>query len=305
MDADQRDDFNRLLEAFHQAQERGDVQEAELIGIQCLLLATEESEKNPNEYLRLVGEANEYENVAQWEQAEIAYRQALGLAEVAGNPALTFKVYHDLSALYSMRGMPEKALVEARAAAEAARKTDMAAVIGMAFENLAQCYLSVGNAGAASTVADELVAITPAEKISDLLRARALLMQARCRLEGGEVKMAQANLDIAWQILAPQANALIFAGVQSALASWWELTAGINALEKDPAGAARAMEKAVEFRRTISALPQLAGAYKYFALAKLLQRYSVALWAINDVEAATSAFEESRAIQQRIGVTLS
>jgi hypothetical protein len=132
-------------------------------------------------------------------------------------------------------------------------------------------------------------------------RARALLMRARCRLEQCQVSQAEQDLELAWRILAPQAKAGMFAGVQGSLAVWWEITARIRTQSKDFMAAAKAMGKAVEFRRTVSQLPQLAGPHKHHALAKALQEYSVALMAAGEVEAATGAFDESRKIQQKIG----
>ena len=49
--------FCRLLDGFHHAQERSDIEEAEAIGLQCLILAAEEAEENPSERLGLALEA--------------------------------------------------------------------------------------------------------------------------------------------------------------------------------------------------------------------------------------------------------
>ena len=104
-------------------------------------------------------------------------------------------------------------------------------------------------------------------------RARALLMRARCRMEQRQVSQAEQDLEVARRILRPQAKAAMFAGVQGSLAVWWEITARIRTQSKDFAAAAQAMGKAVEFRRTVSQLPQLEGPHKHHALAKALQEY--------------------------------
>ena len=64
------------------------------------------------------------------------------------------------------------------------------------------------------------------------------------------------------------------------------------------------MSKAVEFRRTVSQLPQLAGPHKYHALAKALQQYAAALLAAGEAEAAAGASDESRQIQQQTGCAI-
>jgi hypothetical protein len=129
-------------------------------------------------------------------------------------------------------------------------------------------------------------------------------MRARCRLEQRQVSQAEQDLEVAWRILAPQAKTKMFSGIQSSLAVWWEITAQIRTQSKDFEAAAQAMGHAIEFRRSVSQLPQHAGPHKHHALAKELQEYSIALAAAGDVEAAIGAFDESREIQQRIGIAI-
>ena len=303
-DDSQKGEFERLLKAFHSAQERGDFEQAESIGVQCLVFASEEAERNPTESLRLVQEAHEHEDAARWEQAEAAHRRALALAQAEGNEAMIFKAHDDLRSLYAICGTADKALQEARAVLEAARKTDMAPLLLMALGGLFQCHVMKGDMTSAAATAEEAVQITPAEKMYDGQRARALLMRARCRLEQGQVSQAEHDLEVAWRILAPQAKAAMLAGVQGSLAVWWEITARIRTQSKDFAAAAQAMGQAVEFRRTVSQLPQLEGPHKQYALARVLQDYSVALLAEGKVEAVTAAFNESRNIQQKTGIAI-
>lgn len=113
-DDSQRGEFERLLKALHSAQERGDFEQAESIGLQCLVFATEEAERNPSESLRLVQEAHGHEEAARWEQAEAAHRRALALAQAEGNEAMIFKAHDDLRSLYAICGTADKALQEAR-----------------------------------------------------------------------------------------------------------------------------------------------------------------------------------------------
>ena len=300
-DDSQKGEFERLLKAFHAAQERGDFEQAESIGVQCLVFASEDAERNPSESLRAVQEAHEHEDAARWEQAEAAHRRALALAQAEGNEAMIFKAHDDLRSLYAICGEPDKALHAAQAALEAARKTDMAPLHLVGLGGLFQCHLMKGDMTSATAVADEAVQVVPAEKMYDGLRARALLMRARCRVEQGQVSQAGRDLEVAWRTLAPQAKATMFAGVQSSLAVWWEITARIKTRAEDFTAAAQAMGKAVKFRRTVSQLPQLEGPHKHHALAKALREYSVVLLAAGEMEAATGAFDESREIQRKIG----
>jgi tetratricopeptide (TPR) repeat protein len=228
----------------------------------------------------------------------------LALAEAEDSQAAIFKAHSDLSSFYVIRGMADSALQEAQAALGAARKSDLPPLLLTALEGLFRCHLLKDDLALAASAADEAVQITPAEKMYDGQRARALLMRARCRVEQRQVSQAEQDLDIAWRILAPQAEAAMFAGVQGGLATWWEITARIKTQSKDFTETAQAMGKAVDFQRTVSQLPQLAGPYKYHSLAKILQQYGIALLAAGAVEAATAAFDESRKIQAKTGIAL-
>ena len=251
------------------------------------MFASEEAARNPSEDLRLILEAREHEDTARWERAEAAHRQAVVLAEIDGNEDKILKAHDDLSSLFANRGMADKALQEAQVALAVARKTKITPTLAMALGGLFNCHLMKGDMESAAATAEEAVQVTPAEKMFDWLRARALMMRARCRVEQCQVAQTEQDLEAAWRRLAPQKKTKMLAGIQSSLAVWWEITARIRTQSKDLAGAAQAMGESVEFRRTVSQLPQLAGPHQHHALAKALEEYSVALAAAGEVKAAT------------------
>ena len=304
VDDPEKDKLIQRVQSFHAAMERGDVTQAEAIAVECLVQATAEAEKNPSEEVRLAVEAGEHEDAGRWEQAKATHRQRLALAEADGHVAMLFKPHYDLSNLFAICGPAASALHEAQKALEVARKADMPPLLLMALESVFWCHVRQGDLMAATTTAAEAVGIVPGEKMYDLARARTLLMRAWCRLEERQVSQAQQDLQVAWELLSPQASATIMAGVQSSLARWWEITARSRTHSKDLAGAAQAMGQAVEFRRTVSHLPQLGNLHKSYSLANTLQQYQVTLLAIGEVEAASRASEESREIQARIGVII-
>ncbi len=241
---------------------------------------------------------------ARWDQAEAAHRQALALVQAEGNAALICNAHDKLSVFYAMLGNVDRALAESQAAVAAARTTGMAILLSMALRGLCRCHLIKGDIAPAAAAAEEAVRVVPAEKMNDTARAFALLMRARCRVEQREVVQAGQDLTIAWPILAPRAKATMFGGIQNALAGWWEITARIRTQAREFGGAAEALGKAVEFRRTVSNLPPFAGAQKYHALAEVLEKYAVALTAAGEAAAAAGAFDESRKIQQRTGIVI-
>jgi tetratricopeptide (TPR) repeat protein len=303
MDTHQQSEFVRLLQAFQEAQASGDIPAAESLGAQCLAFAAEDAARHPTEALRLMGEADEYESTANWEHAEATRRCVLALAENEGHQAKISKAHGDLGNLFELLGRSDQALREFQAAVAAARKFDLALLLQTALGQLARCYLSRGDAPAAFAAADEAVRIAPAEPECNLSRARALLARTRCLVELGRTPEAQRDLDASWPVLAPLAEAGMLAGVQSSLASWWEISARIKCEANDFAGAAQALGKAVEYRRIVASLPQLAGPYKFHWLTRTLQEYSAALAAAGEAAAAAEAGRESRELRRRIGAS--
>lgn len=302
MDDSQKDQFTRLLNAYQAANERGDIQVMESLAAQLLSIAASEQARNPSKDLRLRQEASECANAGRWEQAESAYRRALALAETEGNHAMIFKSHSDLSGLHQIRGMSDRALQEAKAAVDAARKSNVVTLLSVALGDLSRCHLMNGDLTAAVVAAEEAFQTALADKLHDVQRARALVMRARCRVEQRQLSDAQRGLDDAWKLLSPLAEASMFSGVQGGLANWWEVTARIRTESNDLAGAAEALGKAVEFRRKVSQLPQLDGPHKFFWLANTLQKYSAALMSAGNPDAATKAFDETRTICQKIGI---
>ncbi len=294
--------FEALLLAYQEAMEHGDIEKAEAIGVQCLLFAGEQAEKEPSEDLRLKEAAHDFEARADWQQAEASYRKALELAQAQQNDAFIYKAYDDLGQLYGMLGRHDEALEAAKTALEAARRADSVPLLNMALVSMAGWLLGSGDTDAALAAAQEMLAITPIDKMHDSQRARALVLRARCLVKMKDLAAAEADLDTSWRILAPQSGARTFAGIQSSLANWWATTASVRSLQRDFRGATEAMRQAVEFRRRVAQQPQLAGPYKYNSLAQMLHRYSLALLAVNNVEAAQQAAAESRAIRQSIGL---
>jgi tetratricopeptide (TPR) repeat protein len=304
MENRQQQEFERLMKEFQAAQERNDADQIESLTARCLELAAEFHEQNPSEHLRLCEQASEHETAARWDEAESCYRQALAIAETEGEPALICKGHQDLSNLFVMRGMAESALKEAEAAVAAMKEGEMHPLRAAAFGQLFHCQMMNGHYVEAAATAEKALCFVPAEKLYELSRVKALLMRARCRLQTGEISAGDPDLEEAWQILAPKAEAKTLAGFQGGLAAWWDIKSGIMTRAGDAAGAAQAMGKAVEFRRNLSELPQLDGPMKHLGLAKALQKHVVALRAAGSAEASIGAFEESQRIQEKYGFSL-
>lgn len=289
-----------LLNAFRDALQDGDADAVEAAAARFFAHACEQNGKEFSPNVSLMQEAHEYEDTGAWDKAEMAYRQALSLAESQNSYVMVYKGREDLSALYRFLGRNEQALEEAKAALEAANRSEMQPLVGMALENMAHCWLYQGKGSQALQIAEEMVRSIPAEKLYETQKARALVLRAQCHVELHQPTETQDDLDAAWPLLAPLANVARFAGVQSGLANWWEVAAKLKFLHADFEGAVVAWRKAVEYRRTVSEAPQLEGPYKFAALARSLRSLGQALLAVEDVEGSEQALRESQEIRRNI-----
>ena len=294
------DDGEALLKAHQTTLENDDAEGAEESTLRFMALAVEQGQNDPSPDLLLKLEARRREEAGEWHEAEAAYRQALAVAVAEGNTFSEFKAHYDLSALQSFLGHSQHAHEEAQLATDAARRSGLVPLLIMALERQARTCLSVGDPLRALEAAGETLRISPEGKTGYLQRARALIMRARCKLELGEPATAQVDLDEARPLLAPMSGVSIFAGVQSALAGWWEVTALLRSAQGDKAGSVEAWRECVELAHLVSTLPQLGGPYKFAALARMLDLYGASLLAVEDSDAAEDAFEESRAIREAI-----
>jgi tetratricopeptide (TPR) repeat protein len=297
-----RSRFVALLQARQKAALRGDVAEEERIGRECLSLAGEEAYEAPGPDLSLRLEAVAHEENADWSQAEAAYMKALELARSEGNDMAEFKAHSDLASLFGLQDRKGQALEQAQAALEAARRADAVALSSMGWADLTRALLALGRISEAREAASASVRICADNPMYAPLIAGGLVLRARCAVELGDLSAAEADLETARPVLAPYAEATLMAGLQSRLAGWWEVKARLCTAREDLQGAAESLRKAVEFRRSVAQAPQLAGPYRFNALAATLHRYALALLAVSEVEGASAAFRESRLIRQQIGL---
>lgn len=289
-----------LLQAYQDALQKGDAAAVEAAALRFFVYACEQTGKQPDEKLLLTEAAHQHENLGQWKQAEDAYRQALALAKAQQDPMQIYKVESDLSSLFRFLGQKEQALESAQRALEAARRSRMKPLIGMALEGVTICWLCAENFDKALQATKEMVQLIPADKMYDTQRARALVLQAECLTKLHRTTEAERDLEIAWPLLMSMSGASLFVGVQSGLAKWWEVMAQLESLQADFQAAVTAWGEAVKYRRTVSQALQLGGPYKHASLARTLRRFGQALLAIEDVAGSEQAFQESRTIRKSI-----
>jgi tetratricopeptide (TPR) repeat protein len=276
--------------AFQKAMSANNAEQAEAAALSALAAAAEEAQVNPTPELTLKGEAGESEARGDWAGAETCYRKVLALEEAAGKAGLISKAHYDLSQLFQLIGDLEKADACARSATAAARQTDIFPVLVMALENQAMCALRRSDSAGALEAAGEAVALVESGRMYDGMRAGALVIRARCRLASGDLAGSESDLATCKPILLDREVSPLFAGLNSRVASWWEVTAGGRAHREDFPGACEAWTEAVKIRRHVA------------SLARSLKRFGDALAAAGQPQESRSALAEARRLWCELGL---
>lgn len=276
----------------------------EAAALRAFQMAMDEAEKNPTPQILLKEEAAQCEARGDWPGAESRYHKALALEKPTGNQGLISKAHLDLSRLFFLLGDLDRAELSAKAATAAARQAVIAPMLCMMLENQVRCALRRSDFALALELASEAVAIMEAQtgRIFANQRAGAWVTRAECRLAAGDLTGAEEDLLAARRDIIDKRISPIFAGVHLRVARWWEITARVQAHKGDDSGACEAWGEAVNRRRHIASLSQVAGPYTLAALARALFALSKALDAADDPDGAKTAATEARRIWSEIGL---
>ena len=264
--------------------------------------AVAESERNPTLEFESAKEACECEARGDWIGAEAAYRKRQALQEATVNFGLIWKAHRDLSQLFLLIGDLDQADQVGKMATEAARRTDLFPLKVMALEDHARHALRRGDHAGALKAASEAVDHVEAGSVYDQMRAGALALRARCRIAAGDVEGAEQDLAASKPILLDRETSPIFAGAHGKASVWWEAAAAICTQRGDRAGAAEAWANAVDRRRHISSLQQVAGPYTLAALSRALRHWSEALTAAGQLAEARKVLAESQNLWGELGL---
>jgi tetratricopeptide (TPR) repeat protein len=286
-----------LLENFRRAIEAKAPQELNELTPKFFQLGKDKEMSKDLFYKKL---AEQHEFAGRWEEAEKTYQLGLELAISNNNTHYIFKGYYDLSSLYSLLGKDNEALEAAIRGADFARQLGRNPTKPMAFRQLASLYIKHKESAKALDIIEEILRLPLKYGANEHQRASALILSAKCRLQIPDIDQALKDLDTSWSILAPFVAATALAGIQSSIANWWEVTSQVSRLLGDTAASVDSMQKAVDFRRTVSMAPQLNGPYKYAGLAAALKSYAEILTASGDLNAAKAAMAEAQEIRHSI-----
>jgi tetratricopeptide (TPR) repeat protein len=296
------DAFIRAITAYGAAAEQGNAEQAESAALEAFMLAAQRAEKNPSPDLELMKEATACEERGDWPGAESRYRQLVALAEAsAGLPQLC-QANLKLCQLLLLLERFGPAGEYAAAASAAARRADISSLQVVALETQATCALRRSDLAGALQAATEAVGLVEAGRQHDHLRAGAWVSRARCLVALGDETGAERELASSKPILLEREISPFFAGVHSKVAGWLEVAGSLCALRGEVDASVENWSRAVERRRHVASLPQVAGPHTLSSLARTLVGLAKALEAAGRPVEAKGAFDEARNIRHEIGI---
>ena len=240
--------FEAVLCSWADATTSGNSEQAMHAAIQALVLAGEEASRNPSPSLLLKQEAADLEAKGEWADVEIVRRKVLKLEESSGNLGGMAKAQMDLSRLLRAVGRLDEATRFAGAAIDSARRLKVFPVLVMALEIGIACALDQKKCKEALAGSSESLQVTESGKIYNHIRARALVIRARCLLAHGDPAAAATDLAASRELLPPQ-GAFLLPGPSRTLANWWEVKSELEQQRGNLEGAGDAITRAVACRR--------------------------------------------------------
>jgi len=284
-------EFEKVIGSWAEATSAGKTQEANTVAMQVWLMAAEEALKNPTPSLLLQQEADDLEHKGDWSGAEEVRRKILVLDEACGDFGAKAKL--DLCRLLRVVGREDEAWQFAVAATASARRADMFPLVYMALENEARCALDRATLPEALAAASEAVQVIEPGKLSELMRASALITLARCLLAANDSAGAELQLLLSWELLKERSSdGMLLPGPIRALANWWEVKSQRAERQGDLGGARAAIARTIEFRRMNQ------GPYGFWALARALERLGEISRATGDFAGEELVLSEAQSIRK-------
>ena len=285
---------------------RGVNQDAEGIAMRMMQLAMFRSmNEEPTQDLIWKQMAGECEERGNWAGAEEALKNALALDQEREKREFAMKTHLDLASLYELLGRREEQMAQIEVAVEITRNSEITVLRTMALEAKAKALLANGDPVAAKVVARDAVDGTPDDKLHELMKARVLVLLARCEALLGDLDSAERALNQALGLTRVYSDNKFMGGVQSFYAGAAEARAVIHNARGEKKEAAAAFGEAVSRLRAIGGQLHLQGPRSSYRLARALKAYATYLeWADRPAEAA-EARKESEEILCRIQIPVS
>jgi len=288
--------FEEVIGAFAEATSAGNTEDAQEAAMQALIMAAEESLRNPTPELLLQNEADELESKGNWTEAEAVRRKVLALEEASGNFAKISNAQMALCSVLRLVGCGDEAWQFACAATVSARRAKISLLVVMALLREAYCALERGDSAKAFAAAAEAVQIVEPGKLFDHMRARALTARAKCLLARGDTAGAELDLASAGDLLQEKAGSQMMQGIIWTVANWWEVKSQLEERLENLYFAREAITKAIEHYR------QCGGPHTLLALARALTKLGEISREAGDFAVEEQSLGEAKAIREGLNL---
>ena len=299
--ADLQKQFEQCCEDYGKAINEGRHQDAEALTMQMMQLTMVRAmNEEPSQEMIWKQMADECEEHGNWAGAEEALRNALNLEREGKVRELPVKTHLDLATLYEMLGRDAEALAEIDAAVELSHESEIMAIRTMALEAKAKMLLAANNPAGAKEIALDALGPIPDDKLHALIKARMLVLLARCDTFLGNIEAAERDVNRAIELVRPYGENQFLGGLQGFFAQSAAATAAILASRGKLTEAANSFGETIERARTIAGQPHLRGARSNYRLAQALIKYAAYLDAADRRDEAAGARAESESLLQTL-----
>ncbi len=292
--------FSRLLKKFHHDVDRGRTEDVEATVSKVFQHAEDWCDENPSPDFDLTIAAGECEEVADWNGAELAYRQILALLGLEAS--VESKALSDLASLYRLTNRESDALHHSRLATAAARRWDASVWLAMMLQSEARQLLRSGQIVEARQSVSEALSVIDNDKMYDHMRASLITLRAQCEVESDELEEADDDLAKAYTLMQPMADFDIAAGVQSDLAKWWTAHARLCRASNDHEKAIDAWQNAVAIGKQVASTPHAENVYTKVAVADMLAGLADSLARCGRMNERATTLAERNALLEIVGV---
>jgi len=287
----------RALESLTQESTLQNVEQFEAVALTMMQEGIKYAERHPSPDQAVEDTLGGLYAAHDWPAALATVRQLAQSAADRGDFPRTYLWQQRASALLHVLGEPDAARAAARAATDAARRTEgIKPIIQSALENEALHALETNDATAAAGLIEEALIQIGTEAFERLTRARTLVVRARSRIALGDLTGAETDLQEAWPMVERMGDSFILAGGLASLARWYETQARLHRARGELSLAIANQNLGITRRRTVLEAPQIERHFSGSALAHSLLTLADWLRESNDLPTARAAAAEAHAL---------
>lgn len=287
--------FLDLMEELNAAVQSGDAEKT--TALQAQFWSQLDSQMKQDPFLDLYAQAESQEWAGNWAEAERIYREAIRLAQETGKPSNLSRSFTKLSGLLLLLGRDSEAFEATKLGLEYAEK-DNTFVRATTLPDVVSQAIRHGDLDLAKAGLEEMRELIP--DLNDLRYANYLLHLAEWRLALDDLVGLEEQLETVRRIAEPQSRIPGLAGFHTAMARYWTFRSQLFKRGGNLRDAGAASWEAIQFRRSISQMPQLNGPYKFNGLALALRGYARLCREAGHEDAAKEAKSDSDEVRRLI-----